>query len=164
MPQINYDEVISQLKAEVNTECAIANNYGIVLGSLIKEFAKGKVIPQRILELITSRKEIVDELNLENINSFALEAKDYNYLFTFSEELILISKVNLNINLATFMPSIRLFLNRLSQNSKEQQIKEFSTFDFTKEISKIEESLESDKINKDKYGIVKDLIKYVSGQ
>ena len=42
MTQINYEEIISQLKSDLNAECAIANKYGIILGSLIKEFAKGK--------------------------------------------------------------------------------------------------------------------------
>ena len=93
MKQINYDEIISQLKAELNSECAIANIYGIVLASNIKEFFKGKIIPHKILSLISNSKDIADELNLNKINSFALEAQEYNYLFTFSEKLILISLV-----------------------------------------------------------------------
>ncbi|MHA1294364.1 MAG: hypothetical protein ACTSQJ_17100, partial [Promethearchaeota archaeon] len=80
MSQLNYDSIIAQLKSELNTECAIANKYGIVLASLIKEFAKNKIIPQKILELILSRQEIADELNLNQINSFALEAQENNYL------------------------------------------------------------------------------------
>jgi hypothetical protein len=162
MSQIKYEEIIAQLKSELNAECAIANKYGIILGSLIKEFAKGKVIPQGILSLISNSREIANELNLNKINSFALEAHEYNYLFTFSEELILISKLNLNVNLAKFMPSISLFLKKLSLSSKEQDIKEFSVFDFSKEISKIVETLEGEKIRKDKYSIIKDLVKYIS--
>ena len=52
---VNYEEVVSQLKAELNTDCAISNRYGIILSSLIKEFAKGKIIPQKILELISDQ-------------------------------------------------------------------------------------------------------------
>ncbi|GAH56600.1 unnamed protein product, partial [marine sediment metagenome] len=66
--------------------------YGIILGSTIKEFAKGKIIPHKILSVIANSKDIAKELNLNKINSFALEAQDYNYLFTFNPELILISK------------------------------------------------------------------------
>lgn len=162
MKQVKYEEIISQLKSELNAECAIANKYGIILGSLIKEFGKGKVIPQGILSLISNSKEIANELNLNKINSFALEAQEYNYLFTFSEELILISKLDLNVNLAKFMPSISVFLKKLSLSVKEEEIKKFSLFDFSKEVSKIEEILEREKIRKDKYSIIKDLVKYIS--
>ncbi len=162
MKQINYEEIISQLKSDLNAECAIANKYGIILGSLIKEFAKGKVIPQAILSLISNSKDIANELNLTKINSFALEAQEYNYIFTFSLELILISKLDLNVNLAKFMPSISVFLKKLSKSIKDEEIKEFSVFNFSKEISKMEGMLESEKIEKEKYVIIKDLVKYIS--
>ncbi len=162
MKEINYEEIISQLKSDLNAECAIANKYGIILGSLIKEFAKGKVIHQAILSLIANSKEIANELNLKKINSFALEAQKYNYIFTFSEQLILISKLDLTVNLAKFMPSISVFLKKLSVSITEEEIKKFSMFDFSKEISKIEESLEGEKIRKDKYSIIKDLVKHIS--
>jgi hypothetical protein len=161
---VNYEEVVSQLKAELNTDCAISNRYGIILSSLIKEFAKGKIIPQKILELISEKEQIAEELNLSQINSFALEAKDYNYLFTFSEELILISRVPLNINLAKFMPSIRALTQKLSKSHQEQEsgIKEFSVFDFSKDITKIESALTDEDFDKDKYAVIKDLIKFIS--
>ena len=124
MSQINYEEIIAQLKSDLNAECAIANKYGIILGTKIKEFSKGKVIPQKILSLILNSKEIAKELNLDMINSFALEAQDNNYLFSFSEKLILISKLDLNVNLAKFMPSISVFLQKLSESSKDEEIKE----------------------------------------
>ena len=162
MNQVKYEEIISQLKSELNADCAIANKYGIILGSLIKEFGKDKVIPQGILSLISNSKEIANELNLNKINSFALEAQEYNYLFTFSEELILISKLDLNVNLAKFMPSISVFLKKLSLSVKEEEIKKFTLFDFSKEVSKIEETLEREKVRKDKYSIIKDLVKHIS--
>ena len=112
--------------------------------------------------MISNSKEIANELNLNKINSFALEAQEYNYLFTFSEELILISKLDLNVNLAKFMPSISVFLKKLSLSVKEEEIKKFSLFDFSKEISKIEETLEREKVRKDKYSIIKDLVKHIS--
>ena len=65
MKQSNYDNIISQLKKYINSECAIANRYGIILGSRIKEFAKGKVIPQKILSLISNSHDIAKELNLD---------------------------------------------------------------------------------------------------
>ncbi len=162
MKQINYDEIISQLKAELNSECAIANIYGIVLASNIKEFFKGKVIPHKILSLISNSKAIADELKLNKINSFALEAQEYNYLFTFSEELILISKLNLNMNLAKYMPSISVFLKKLNEKYKEQEITEFSSFDFSKEIKKIQDTFKEKKGRDKKYSIIKDLVKFIA--
>ncbi|MFW9941568.1 MAG: hypothetical protein ACFFFT_11050 [Candidatus Thorarchaeota archaeon] len=162
MSQINYEEIIAQLKSELNAECAIANKYGVILGTKIKEFSKGKVIPQKILSLISNSREIANELNLEKINSFALEAQENNYLFSFSEKLILISKLDLNVNLAKFMPSISVFLKKLSESSIDEEIKEFSVFNFAKELTKIEDTLKEEEIKKDKYSIIKDLVKYVS--
>ncbi len=162
MNEVKYKEIISQLKSDLNAECAIANEYGIILGSAIKEFSKGKVIPQAILSLISNSKEIAIELNLNKINSFALEAQEYNYIFTFSKELILISKLDLSVNLAKFMPSISIFLEKLSASAKEEEIKQFSVFDFSKEISKIEETLEQEKDRNEKYSIIKYLVKHIS--
>lgn len=162
MNKTNYDDIISQLKKELNSECAISNSYGIILASKIKEFSSGKVIPQKILSLISNSQDIAKELNLKKINSFAVEAEKYNYLFTFNEELILISKLGLDVNLAKFMPSIKLFLDRLSEESKEDEIKEFSIFDFSKEIKNMENSLSSSKVKEKKYSVIKDLVNYIS--
>ncbi|MHA2040118.1 MAG: hypothetical protein ACXACX_02845 [Candidatus Hodarchaeales archaeon] len=162
MTQINYEDIIAQLKSDLNAECAIANQYGIILGSKIKEFSKGKIIPQRLLSLILNSKEIASELKLDKIHSFALEAQEHHYLFSFTKELILISKLELDVNLAKFMPSISLFLKKLSDSSKDEEIKEFSMFDFTKELAKIGDTLKQEEIKKEKYSIIKDLVKHIS--
>lgn len=162
MSQINYEEIIAQLKSDLNAECAIANKYGIILGTKIKELSKGKVIPQKILSLISNSKEIANELNLDKINSFAIEAQENNYLFSFSEKLILISKLDLSVNLAKFMPSISVFLQKLSLSSKDEEIKEFSIFNFSKELSRMEDTLKQEEIEKEKYSIIKDLVRHVS--
>jgi len=162
MNKTNYNEIISQLQKELNSECAIANSYGIILSSKIKEFSQGKIIPHKILSLISNSQDIAKELNLKKINSFAVEAEKNNYLFTFNEELILISKLGLDVNLAKFMPSIKLFLDRLSEESKKYEIKEFSIFDFSKEINNMEESLSKEKIKDKKYSVIKDLVNYIS--
>jgi len=162
MSQINYEEIIAQLKSDLNAECAIANKYGVILGTKIKELSKGKVIPQKILSLISNSKEIANELNLDKINSFAIEAQENNYLFSFSEKLILISKLDLSVNLAKFMPSISVFLQKLSESSKDEEIKEFSIFNFSKELSRMEDTLKQEEIKKEKYSIIKDLVRHVS--
>ncbi len=158
----NYDDIISKLEDELNAKCAIANKYGIILGSAIKEFSIGKVIPQKILELISDRNDIATVLNLDNITSFALEAKENNYLFTFTEEFILVSKLGLDINLAQFMPGVRSFLKNFSTRLKKPEELEFSTFNFSKELKNLKESLNKDKLNTDKYSIIKILIKEMS--
>ena len=160
--RINYENIVAQLKKELNTDCAIANRYGIVLSSNIDRFPKEKIIPQKILELIGKREAIAEELSLKKINSFAFESEDCNYLFTFSMELILISKVDLAVNLAKFMPSVRTFTQKLSDIKQEQEIKSFSPFDFSKDIAKIESTIEKETIDKKKYLIIKELIKYIS--
>ncbi|MEJ2251548.1 MAG: hypothetical protein P8Y70_19185 [Candidatus Lokiarchaeota archaeon] len=162
MKEIDYDEIIEKLKNELNAHAAIANKYGIVLSSEIDIFSKGKIIPQKILELINDRQEIANELNINDLNSFALEAQQNHYLFTFSKELILISKLDLNVNLAKFMPSIRAFLKNLSEGTKKLENMEFSEFNFSKEISEIQKTIKSENIDKKKYSIIKDLIKYIS--
>ncbi len=162
MSEIDYDKIIKKLKDELDTESAIANKYGVVLASYLKEFSKGKIIPQKILELIASSKDIASELKLKRINSFVLEAMDYNYLFTFSEELILISRLDLSVNLAKFMPSISVFLKNLSKGSKGQIVPEFSEFDFSKEITKMKETINQEKYFENKYKIIKDLVKFIS--
>jgi hypothetical protein len=162
MKKGNYDQIISELKKELDSECAIASKYGIVLATKIKEFSKAKIIPQKILSVIKNSQDIAKELGLKQINSFALEAEKYNYLFTFSSELILISKLKLDVNLSKFMPNVSAFLNKLSENLKEDEIKEFSEFDFKKEIQNIEESIKKDESKDKKYSIIKDLVSFIS--
>lgn len=163
MEKIDYGSILSQLKNELKTDCAIANRYGIILSSNIDIFPKEKLIPQKILELILKREAIAEELNLKKpISSFAFETEEFNFLFTISEELILISKVNLDINLAQFMLNIRVVAQKLSEIKQELEIKNFSIFDFSKDIAKIETTLEKETFNKEKYSIIKDIIKYIS--
>lgn len=166
MAPIDYETVIGQLKSELKTNSAIANRYGIILASNIDSFAKNKIIPQKILELISKRKSIATELNLNQINSVAFEAQEFNYLFTLSEELILISRVSLDINLALFMPSIRMFIQKLNESYivQEKPIKQFSIFDFSKDIAKIESSLKNEDISNEKYSIIKELVKFISSK
>jgi hypothetical protein len=162
MSEINYENIISQLKTELKAECAIANQHGIVISSLIKEFAKDNVVPQTILDLIIKRQEISEELKLKNINSFAFAGEKNHYLFTFSEQLILISKLDLKVDLAKFMPSISAFLSKLSASSQDTEVHDFSLFDFTREIKNIETALKEEAVKKEKYAIIKELIKYIS--
>jgi len=62
------------------------------------------------------------------------------------------------------MPSISLFLKKLSESSKEEEIKEFSIFDFSKELTRIGDTQKQEEIKKEKYSIIKDLVRYISSQ
>ncbi|GAH53666.1 unnamed protein product, partial [marine sediment metagenome] len=46
--------------------------------------------------------------------------------------------------------------------SNEYEIKEFSIFDFSKEIKNMEDSLSKAKIKDKKYSVIKDLVNYIS--
>ena len=162
MKKPDYEQIISELKKELDSESAIANKYGLVLASKIKEFSKAKIIPQKILSVISNSQDIAKTLGLKQINSFALETENYIYLFTFSSQLILISKLKLDVNLASFMPNVSAFLTKLSENLKYEEIKEFSVFDFKKEIQNIEESIEKDESKEKRYSIIKDLVNFIS--
>ncbi len=162
MEDIDFDELIAQLKSELNTECAIANKYGIVLGTLIKEFSKGKIVPNHILDFINNSNEIASELGLQKIDFFTLASEKQNYLFSFSNKLILISKLDLSVNISKLMPGIKLFLDKLETKIIEKELKTFTLFDFTPDIEKIENTLKDEENKEKKYSIIKDLIKYIS--
>lgn len=62
------------------------------------------------------------------------------------------------------MPSLRIFIEKLSKSYREQEdgFKQFLLFDFSKEIEKIETSMEKESIDKEKYSIIRELVKYIS--
>ena len=68
----------------------------------------------------------------------------------------------MDVNLASFMPNVSAFLTKLSENLKDEEIKEFSIFDFKKEIQNIEESIKKDDSKEKKYSIIKDLVNFIS--
>ena len=79
MKKPDYDQIVSELKKELDSESAIANRYGLVLASKIKEFSKATIIPQKILSVISNSQDIAKTLGLKQINSFALETENYIY-------------------------------------------------------------------------------------
>ena len=162
MEEINFDELIEQLKSELNAECAIANKYGIVFSSQIKEFSKGKIVPNHILDFINNSKQIASELNLKKIDYFTLASHDQNYLFTFSKKLILISKIGLGVDLSKLLPGLKQFLDALENKVIDKDLSQFTLFDFSQDIKKIEATLKEDENKEKKYSIIKDLIKFIS--
>ena len=62
------------------------------------------------------------------------------------------------------MPSIRTLTLKLSKSRQELEggIKDFSVFNFSKDITKIESALKEENVDKERYAIIKDLIKFIS--
>ncbi len=163
MKDEDYKGIISQLEKELNSNCALTNNYGIILGSNIEEFVANTVLPQNLLEFITNRNNIETEIKNQQIISFILEFQRNHFVFTFRENFILISKVAININLAEFSKKADQSLKIINEKAKEAEMNKFSLFNFSKEISQIESTLKNDAVfNDQKYDIIKELIKFVS--
>ena len=158
----DYNQFISQLKNELSASSALANKYGIILASNLEEFKAGKVISQNLLELVLDREQIENEIKNESITSFILESLNFNYIFIIEDFFILICKLERNTNLADFSKKSNLLLKKINDKEREMEVNTFSIYDFSKEISKIEVTLNETKSNAKKYDIIKDLIKYIS--
>ena len=59
------------------------------------------------------------------------------------------------------MPSISVFLAKLSASSIDTEIHDFSVFDFSREIKNIETALEEEAVKKEKYVIHIDIPCYM---
>jgi len=164
MPKENkYVQIVNQIKSEFKTNTLIANKYGVILGSEIKELQKGKIVPPEILDLINQREELAKSLNLKKIGSIYLESEKYFLLISKTSELILIAQLKKSVDLSKFIPSIKNSLIKLTEDmSKKFEINEFSRFEFVKEIIKLDDSLKMDEEKRLQYDIIKDLIKYIS--
>ena len=164
MPKENkYVQIVNQIKSEFKTNTLIADKYGVILGSEIKELQKGKIVPPEILDLINQREELAKSLNLKKIGSIYLESENNFLLISKTSELILIAQLKKSVDLSTFIPSIKNSLIKLTEDmSKKFEINEFSRFEFVKEIIKLDDSLKMDEEKRLQYDIIKDLIKYIS--
>ncbi|TXT62369.1 MAG: hypothetical protein BAJALOKI1v1_960004 [Promethearchaeota archaeon] len=157
-----YEGVIKELTKELKTQCCLVNQYGIILGSSIKEFPKDSVLHPKILKLVANRKNVAKSLDLESIKSFILESKDFFYVFNFSNDLILISKLTSDIDLTKYSKNINAFLARLVNKIHQLEEPDVSSFDFSEEITQMEHSIQNRINNKEKYSVIKDLVKYIS--
>lgn len=158
-----YVQIMNQIKSELKTNTLIANKYGVILGSEIKELHKGKIVPPEILDLINQRKKIAKSLNLKKLNSITLESEKHFLLISKSSEFILIAQLKKSVDLSKFIPSIKNFLIKLTDDiSKKFEISEFSKFEFVKETIKLDNSLKMEDEKRLKYKVIKELIKFIS--
>ncbi|MHA1272229.1 MAG: hypothetical protein ACTSU4_03220 [Promethearchaeota archaeon] len=157
-----YNAFISKIKQELNADCAIANKHGIILASNIEEYLPNKIISLNLLDLIHEHEHIEKDLNNAEIKSIILQTEDFNHIFLSNNDLILISKLPITLNTLEFSNKASSFLIEISENIKKSEKGKFTEFDFSKEISKIKETLEDVRFKTKKYDIIKKLIKYVS--
>jgi len=160
--ETRYSEVVNQIKSELKTNTLIANKYGIILGSEIQDLEKGKVVPSEILGLLNRREELAKSLNLKKIDTITLESENFYLLINSNDKLILMAQLDKKIDFSNFIPSLKSFLINLAKESGKKAEAEFSDFDFTKEINRLEESLVLDEEKKLKFNIIKELINYIS--
>ncbi len=158
----NFNVLVSQLKEKLDIESAIINKYGIVLESILKQFPKDSMVPQKILDLIQERDAIADSLKVDTIESLVIGTVNFYFLFTISKDIILISKLDLDKDLAKFIPNISRFLQNFIEKIYGFEKPEFARFSFSKEIEDMEQSINNDQPYEGKYSIVKELVKYIS--
>jgi hypothetical protein len=160
---INIDEIGKQLKETLNTEVAIIDKYGFILSSSIKEFKKDTVLSTTLLDFINARSRVAKELNSKEINSLVLTISGTNFVFTYGEQLFIMTKIPDQVNLSEFLPSLNRFLTILDENRSSIEITEFREFDISEELTKIEQNIEEEtNRNEGKYAIFTDIIKHIN--
>ncbi len=159
---INFVEIGKQLKETLNTEVAIIDKYGFILSSSIKEFKKDSVLSTTLLDFINARSRVALELHSEEINSLVLTISGTNFVFTYAEQLFIMTKIPDHVNLSEFLPSINRFISMLDQNSSRVEIHDFKEFNISEELEKIESNIEEEtNRNEGKYAIFTDIIKHI---
>ena len=160
---IDIEEIGNQLKTSLNTDVAIIDKYGFILSSSIKEFKKGSVISTTLLDFINARSRVALELNSKEINSLVLTISGTNFVFTYGEQLFIMTKIPDHVNLSEFLPSLNRFLIMLDKNSSNLDIKSFKEFDIADELIKIENDIKNEtERNEGKYAIFTDIIKHIN--
>lgn len=160
---VDIEDIGKQLKATLNTDVAIIDKYGFILSSSINEFKKGSVLSTTLLDFINARSQVALELNSKEINSLVLTISGTNFVFTYGEQIFIMTKIPDHVNLSEFLPSIKRFISILDKNTSTSQINEFKEFDITEELTKIANDIEAETTrNEGKYAIFTDIIKHIN--
>jgi hypothetical protein len=157
-----FKEIVQEISKELDIQCSIFNRYGIILASTIKEFKTGTLFPPKLLKLVSTRQNFANSLETDTIKSFIIETEEFFYSFSFKKELILISKLDSNINITKFIKNINPFLDSLIEKIHQLEEPAISGFDFSEEIQQMKDSLNKASSKEDKYSVIKDLVKYIS--
>ncbi|MHA1733165.1 MAG: hypothetical protein ACTSU5_14555 [Promethearchaeota archaeon] len=158
----NFEELVQTMQNDLEIPVAIANQWGIVLGTTISNFEKGGVIPPSIWRAIESRKLMEEELEIEKVKSFILETSMFHWVFTFGEKFIFITSVQQKVDFSQYLPIIENLVSKLDQQAKiqEQVLQEFSEYDFSRELNNLMAQIK-EVAEKKRYKIMKHLIKYM---
>ncbi len=160
---INFDNIGKELKATLNTDVAIVDKYGFILSSSIKEFKKDTVLSTTLLDFINARSRVAMELNSKEINSLVLTISGTNFVFTYGEQLFIMTKIPEQVNLSEFLPNITRVLEMIDKKSSSVEIKDFKEFDISEEIVKIEKDIDNGTLRYEgKYAIFTDIIKHIN--
>lgn len=160
---VDFEEIGKEIKESLNTDVAIIDKYGFTLSSSIKEFKKGSVLSTTLLDFINARSRVALELNSKEINSLVLTISGTNFVFTYGDQVFIMTKIPDAVNLSEFLPSINRLVSMLEKDSSSLEIKEFKEFDISEELVKIETDIEIETSrNEGKYAIFTDIVKHIN--
>ncbi|MCP4764502.1 MAG: hypothetical protein GY870_22190 [archaeon] len=154
------EKIAHTLKESLETDFCIIDKYGFILSSTLKGFKVGEVISPTLFDFIKRRGSVSKELNTKEISSMLFSISKENFVLTFGDNLILMSKVPKKVDLDEYLPSIKKILGMLDKGANEFKRDDFVHFDVSKEIKDIESNLGPDGTNrKGKYKIFAEIIK-----
>jgi len=135
MAALNYESIVGEMQAALETPVAITDKYGIVLASGIPEFAANTLIPPSILRTLENKQKMIQDLGLKEINDLVLQIGDSMLVFTFGKENLFISKIPPHVNLNQFLPSMDNFVKTLDMQTVPKSIPQFNSYAFENEYS-----------------------------
>lgn len=155
---INFSELVQTMQNDLGIPVAIANHYGIILGSTLPTFKEGGVIPPKLQEMISDRQAIEREMELDPITNLVLETAQFHWVFTFGPRVVLITKFQQEVNFAQYFPVINNIVAKLGVD-EGSTLQDFANYDFDKEFTHHEEAMK-EITEKKRYKIMRALIKY----
>jgi hypothetical protein len=135
MTALNYQTIVNEMQAALETPVAIADKYGIVLASGIPEFAPNTLIPPSVLRTLENKMRMIVDLGLKEINDLVLQIGDSMLVFTFGKENLFISKIPPHINLNQFLLGMDNFVRTLDVQAVAPFLPKFYSYDFEQEYN-----------------------------
>lgn len=157
----HWEKVVSQIHEMIGTNTAIINNYGIILGSRIPEFKKKTLISPVIWDFILNREKVREQLGVKTIQNLVLETDHYNLVFTFAENIYLLSQVEKTVDLAQYMPSVNKVIQGLDQSTFKKELITLHKFDLTADYDKLSAHIK-EQVEQKHYPIFKYIARYMS--
>lgn len=160
---VQIEDVGKQLKESLGTDIAIIDKYGFIIYSTIQGFEKNTILSTTVLDFISERVKVSEELKSEPIDSITFSTKNKRYIFSFSSRLILMCILNENISLDKLLPGIKKFLSLLDMVHYEIKLDDMIDISISKEIEDIENRIkELAKLRENKFEIFKEIVKHIN--